>query len=230
MSHFQLRSSWWIITAYDKNLDLLESYGLPDADRQSIPRSVKAIHGGAEICPSTGRRHFQGAIECNGQQRAVFFRDWLPGVHFEVAKNKDAVKQYCLKAETAAGVKGTVSNPVSYLTMDKLLLLFGEESLDLHECSDLEVDTTEEFWRIANRIIKKTPALVSIIATPTLRTVWQHTRRTWRALVLQALQTGDEDEINISGLNTNGVQIQDEAHGPPATPGEENFPAHNDFS
>jgi len=121
MAQYQLRSTWWIITAYDKNLDLLESYGQPDADRQSIPRSVKAIHGGVEICPSTGRRHYQGAIECNGQQRAVFFRDWLPGLHFEIAKNKDAVKQYCLKADTAEGVKGSVSNPTPYFTMDKLL-------------------------------------------------------------------------------------------------------------
>lgn len=216
MAQFALRSTWWIVTAYDKNLDLLESYGQPDADRQSIPRCVKAIHGGVEICPTTTRRHYQGAIECNGQQRAVFFRDWLPGVHFEVAKNKDAVKQYCLKADTAEGVKGTVSNPTPYLTMDKLLMQFGEQSIDINEEDQLLIDTNEEFWRIANRIILKTPALVSMIATPTLRTVWQHTRRTWRALVLQARKT----EIKIESLNTiedgiheaqsPGTQIQEE--------------------
>lgn len=218
MAQYQFRSTWWLITAYDKNLELLESYGQPNADRSTIPRGVRAIHGGVEVCPTTGRRHFQGAIECNGQQRAVFFRDWLPGVHFEVAKNKDAVKKYCLKADTAEGVKGTVSNPVQYLTMDKLLMKFGERSLELYEVNDpaqLEMDKTEEFWKIANMLIMESPGLVSMIATPTLRTVWQQTRETWRALVLQARQTrGDEcmAENKISGSNTNGQVDFEEGH------------------
>jgi len=214
-SVFDLRSVWWIITAYDekaKNLTLLQSYEQPDADRTSIPRAVRGIHGGVEKCPGTGRIHYQGAIECNGQQRAVFFRDWLPGVHFQKAKSADAVKKYCLKEATAVGDKLTVTNSVPYLTMEKVMLLLGEVSLDYESG---EEDYAVEYWFLVNIILKTKPALISMFASATFKVAWVNTRRTWRALVLQARQTEEQsDEVckkEISGISTNPNAPEDDA-------------------
>jgi len=211
-SLFDTRSTWWIVTAYDKNCDLLVSYEQPNADRSSIPRAVRAIHGGVEKCPGTGRLHYQGAVECNGQQRAVFFRDWLPGVHFEPAKNSAAVKKYCLKEDTAVGEKLSISNPTPYLTMDKVMLLLGEKSIDYE--TD-EEDYSVEYWFLVNIIIKEKPALISMFASATFKVAWVNTRRTWRALVLQARQTEEQsDEVcenKISGTSTNEYAPENDA-------------------
>lgn len=191
-SVFNQRSVWWIITAYDKNIEIVEN-------NASYPKCVKAVYGGREQCPTSGRIHFQGAIECHGQQRASFFRDWLPGVHFEVAKSKDAVKKYCLKEDTAVGAKGTIVNPQEYMTMDKGMMLLAE--LSLSQDTD---PTDEEYWDLVNMAIKTNPKLISMYASPAFRTAWNHTRRTWRALVLQARLDDDEvsNEFIISGQNT----------------------------
>lgn len=191
MSVFSQRSTWWIITAYEKNIEIVEN-------NASFPKCVKAVYGGREQCPTSGRVHFQGAVECHGQQRATFFRSWLPGVHFEVAKNKDAVKKYCLKEDTAVGDKGVISNPEEYMTMDKGMMYLAEMSLE----KDTD-PTNEEYWDLVNMAIRKRPKLISMYATPAFRTAWNQTRRTWRALVLQARNEGETPEIKIPADSTN---------------------------
>jgi len=197
MSVFNQRSTWWIITAYEKNIDIVEN-------NATFPKCVKAIHGGREQCPTSGRVHFQGAVECHGQQRATFFRNWLPGVHFEVAKNKDAIKAYCLKSDTAIGAKGTVVNPEEYMTMDKGMMFLAKVSLE----EDTDPDD-EEYWDLVNIAIRTSPKLISMFATPAFRTAWNKTRRTWRALVLQARfdeELCDEIKNTYISTNTNGTQ------------------------
>ncbi len=192
MSVFTQRSTWWIITAYDKNIEIVEN-------NATYPKCVKSVYGGREQCPTSGRIHYQGAVECHGQQRAAFFRDWLPGVHFEVAKNKDAVKKYCLKEDTAIGNKGVIVNPEEYMTMDKGMMYLAEMSLE----KDTD-PTNEEYWDLVNMAIRNRPKLISMYAAPAFRTAWNQTRRTWRALVLQARNNEEEtNEIIISGSSTN---------------------------
>jgi len=189
---FSQRSTWWIITAFDKNIEIVEN-------NESYPNAVKAVYGGREQCPKSGRIHYQGAVECHGQQRASFFRTWLPGVHFEVAKNKDAVKKYCLKEDTAVGIKGVISNPESYLSMSMGLMLLA--SVSLEEDTD---PTDEEYWELVNLVIWDKPKFISIYSSPAFRTTWMKTRRTWRALVLQARNNEEvlTDEIIIPADST----------------------------
>lgn len=202
MSVFTQRSTWWIITAYDKNIEIVEN-------NVSYPKCVKSVYGGREQCPTSGRLHYQGAVECHGQQRAAFFRDWLPGVHFEVAKNKEAVKKYCLKEDTAIGTKGVILNPEEYLTMDKGMMYLAEVSLE----KDTD-PTNDEYWELVNFAIKLRPKLISMYAAPAFRTAWNQTRRTWRALVLQALineEESDELIIPAKSTSTDGYAEEDDS-------------------
>lgn len=190
-SFWNTRSQWWSVTAFDDNISKIE-------DVKLFPKCVKRLYGGREICPTTGKLHFQGAVECHGQQRASFFRDWLPGAHIEKARCKDALAQYVLKADTSAGVKSVVSNPEEYMTMDKGMMYLAEMSLD----KDTD-PTNEEYWDLVNMAIRNKPKLISMYATPAFRTAWNQTRRTWRALVLQARNEGETPEIKIPADSTN---------------------------
>lgn len=188
---FQQRSQWWSVTCYDNNITIIE-------DAKLFPKCVKAVHGGREQCPSTGRVHFQGAVECNGQQRAVFFRDWLPGVHFEKAISKDALKKYALKEDTACGVKQSTVNPVKYMTMDDILIEMAKcyneskettikDEIDKRAVRDPLVgipvvkDLDEVvYWLLVKLVLKKHGKhLASSLANPAIRKMWINTQDFW---------------------------------------------------
>lgn len=211
---YNQRSQWWLVTCYDDNIDRIE-------DAKLMPKCVKAIHGGREKCPTSGRIHFQGAIECHGQQRGVFFRDWLPRVHFERAKSKEAVKKYCLKEDTAAGPKLTVSNPVKYMTMDDILSHMGVcyyesmESGELIKVIENAIRTEKEekelgsedaqFWYLCTMMLRKHGKhLASSLANPAIRKMWIHTKVFWLEAALSITAQPDkvedlENEIIFSG-------------------------------
>lgn len=230
---FNQRSTWWSITAYGDNIVKVE-------DVNSYPKCVKAVHGGRESCPTSGREHYQGAVECHGQQRGSFFRDWLPGVHFEVARSADALKKYALKADTAVGPKGTIVNPTPYLKLDDQLMMLANvyhdapgqyDRLAKDMCDEgkhTDKDWKKQYWAIACELLKDKPSMASCIANPALEKMWIHTHDVWiaRALVLQARADEDLREESAENLlspvqiQTNGLprsQIQgDEACGPPS--------------
>jgi len=213
---FSQRSTWWLITAYGDNIPRVE-------DVSTYPKCVRAVHGGRESCPDTGREHYQGAIECHGQQRGSFFRDWLPGVHFEVAKNKDAVKKYCLKEDTAVGVKGTIENPQVYLKLDDQLGILAEGYHDIvdaiakskaqmqelkKEKFDIISWYKDEYWQIARYILTNKPDMASMLANPALEKMWIRTRSVWiaRALVLQARSDERSEDVEENLLSPVEVQ------------------------
>lgn len=199
------RSQWWSVTCYDNNITIIE-------DAKLFPKCVKSVHGGREQCPTTGRVHFQGAVECNGIQRAVFFRNWLPGVHFEKALSKDALKKYALKADTACGVKQSVSNPIKYMTMDDILLQLavcyyeGKDSgtipdrskLSNHDLArSIKSDTEEEeFWDLAIVLMRKHGRhLASSLANPAIRKMWIHTKVFWLEEALSITEPLDNEIV-----------------------------------
>jgi len=86
----QTKSSRWAFTAYEDQWSLFET----------MPPGIAEWGWNAEICPKTNRRHYQGYLRLTQQQRFAWLRKLLPGVHIEVSKNWEALKQYCQKEET----------------------------------------------------------------------------------------------------------------------------------
>jgi len=91
------KSSRWAFTAYE------EQWGL----FTTIHPGIAEWGWNTEICPETNRQHYQGYLRLTSQQRFAWLRKLLPGVHLEIAKNWEALKQYCAKEETR--VPGTTS-------------------------------------------------------------------------------------------------------------------------
>lgn len=112
----------WFITSWreDDNVKLC-------ADE--FPPWVRRVVGGMERAEPTleqpdPKPHFQGLLNTHSVQFSQV-KSWLPGAHFEVPRNLEAAKRYCLKARTAIGPKSEKDNPVAveYLEMHELAIL-----------------------------------------------------------------------------------------------------------
>jgi len=86
------KSSRWQFTAYEEQFSLF----------QSMPPGVAEWGWNTEICPKTNRTHYQGYLRLQQQQRFAWLRKILPGVHVEIAKNWQALVQYCKKEDSRA--------------------------------------------------------------------------------------------------------------------------------
>lgn len=173
------KSTWFIITAYDNDILLCEG---------KLPEFVKAIHGGRETCPTTGKIHFQGAIQCHQQQRFSAIKNWLPKSHIENAKNADAVKQYCMKNETAAGPKTSRTNELKHYRANEMCMLLARVKLDDNEIRYVSSSAKPHasFNARIRKILLTQPELAGQLMNPSLRGFYTETESTWAQLVREA--------------------------------------------
>lgn len=164
------KATWWSVTAYGDEILLLE-------DNTKYPTDVLKVYGGREECPTTGREHFQGAIQLRKQQRLAWFKSWLPTAHLEVAKSKDALVKYAMKEDTATGEKLERHTTVKYYSADEICLLIGSKVLD----SDIEETPDPKVWfkRCVNRLLRENIKLAGQLMNPSLRNFWCDTSSVW---------------------------------------------------
>jgi len=156
----QRKSTWWSITAYNNEIELCEG---------TLPEWVKSIHGGRETCPTTGRLHFQGAVQCFQQQRMSKFKTWLPTAHLEPARQEDALKKYVMKKETSAGEKTVRENQQIFYKAHDLLRLLARQ--------DRRTDTG--YYARVRMVLREQPTLAGQLMNPSLRKFWDETALVW---------------------------------------------------
>lgn len=91
------KTTRWQFTAYDHQYQLFS---------KGCPPGVKEWGWNIEVCPKTQREHYQGYILLQQSQRFSWMRKMFPGVHIEMARNWQALLNYCRKDDTRA--PGTV--------------------------------------------------------------------------------------------------------------------------
>jgi len=163
------KSIWWSVTAFEDEIELCEG---------TLPEFAKAIYGGREKCPSTGKEHFQGALQCYEQVRMAKIKSWLKKAHLEPARSSEALKKYAMKNETASGEKTIRKNPVVHYTAQEICLLLAQTSRQ----------TDVGFWPRARNILRKSPELAGQLMNPSLRGFYEKTQEVWleqAAIVLQ---------------------------------------------
>ena len=154
------KSTWWSVTAYNDEIALMEG---------EMPEWVKAIHGGRETCPTTGRLHFQGAVQCFQQQRMSKFKSWLPTAHLEPARQEDALRNYVMKPETAAGPKTAKENSQIFYKAHDLLRLLARQ----------DRQTSTGYYARVRLVLRKQPTLAGQLMNPSLRKFWEQTAIVW---------------------------------------------------
>lgn len=130
------KSSWWSITAFNEEAKLLVA---SQQGNVAFPDFVKELYGGMEKCPSTGKEHFQGALHTS-HVRMSQVKKWLPTAHLEVARNKEALKKYAMKEETATDCKQAVTN-FAYQPLGQLikeLVIFRYEHMTKDRPSEIK--------------------------------------------------------------------------------------------
>ena len=163
------KAIWWSVTAFNDEIELCEG---------TLPEYIRAIYGGRETCPDTGRLHFQGAIQCFEQVRMSKIKSWLKTAHLEPARSSEALKKYAMKADTAAGEKVVRNNPIPHYSAHEMCLLLAQTSRQ----PDIG------FWDRAKTLLAKTPELAGQLMNPSLRGFFEKTQSVWldrAAIVLQ---------------------------------------------
>lgn len=164
------KSTWWSVTAYGDEILLLE-------DSTKYPPDVSKVYGGREECPTTGKEHFQGAIQLRKQQRLAWFKSWLPTAHLEAARSKDALVKYAMKEDTATGDKLERQNAVKYYSADEICLLIGSKVTD----DDVMETPDPKVWykRSVNKLLRENVKLAGQLMNPSLRSFWCDTASVW---------------------------------------------------
>lgn len=171
------KSTWWSVTAYNDEIKIMET--------PPYPAFVRKVLGGREICPKTGREHFQGAVQMWQQvRRSQIKNEWLPTAHLEPAKQVEALQKYAMKELTASGEKKVVENTLPHFSANQicekiaLAILSGKGQTDRQ---------TDSFWRGVKILLAETPALAGQLMNPSLRNFFKNTESVWinRAIVLQ---------------------------------------------
>jgi len=152
-----------------------------------------------EIAPDKGTHHLQGYLRTKRQVRLSQLRTIYPGVHFEIAKNWNALKNYSKKEETA--VPGTQVMWVSEekaLTMKDTLVLVASNITEgiVGRCSrifqedmtgkvkpptkqEIKQEIIEEYWDAVNKILSDQPNLIGLLSQPQYQRAWENTRAVW---------------------------------------------------
>ena len=97
------KSTRWQMTVYEEQWNLLSA----------LPHQFAEWGWQDEICPKTQKLHRQGWFRTKTQMRFSQVRQVLPGVHIEIARDWNKLRNYSLKKESA--VEGTQVHEVSNL-------------------------------------------------------------------------------------------------------------------
>lgn len=206
------RASCWSVTAYGDEITLLK-------DKDTWPVFVRAVHGGEEKCPKTDRIHFQGMLDLNKTQRMAAIKKWLPTAHLEPAKDRAALQKYVLKAETAVGVKTTISS-TAYVKMTAIMRLMATEyvsqyprysseqlvlymSYETHGEHDPIPDRRAE--RLMYAVISRNPELLNSIDYSKVKMFWF---KFGEIFVRESLSITDSPQSSIDPAGSEG-EIED---------------------
>lgn len=175
------KASAWSVTAFNTEIEVLE-------DVSTYPDFVKEVLGGREMCPQTGTMHFQGAVILHSQQRLSALKKWLPTAHWEPARQRDALKRYAMKLDTAVGEKTVRENAIPYMDIEQKMRMLAEAYFAFTPADvDKEMEYKErdpkdgEFWfLLTHKVLPKySGKIINSFAYPEVRILWRNTKAFW---------------------------------------------------
>jgi hypothetical protein len=154
---------------------------------ETLPLYVKEVHKKKEVCPETGKEHYQIHVICHRQVRLTQMTSWLkytkwfPVIGDQHIKNSIA---YVSKVETTApGAQVEVIRGTSYLQIHEILMEVGRAfkpmgppgdltNVDLHIYNKRFLE--QHLWKNAARFIVQDKGIewITKLACPTLEKNW----------------------------------------------------------
>lgn len=156
----------------------------------TMPDIIKGWGYQEEIAPTTGTRHYQAWILCHKQERMSALKKIFPTAHLEGipsgAKGPNGgdrwqgLLDYCQKEQSRApGAKPIQEyNPKQHVTMEQALTALAKyhvPSLPMFSPKHYK----QEYWVAVSQVLRETPDLVGVYASPNMEKVWVNTRNVW---------------------------------------------------
>lgn len=189
------KSTRWAFTAFEEQWSLFKEQ----------PPIVKEWGYQTEVCPTTGKKHYQGYILTYNQQRFSALKKVFPNVHLEVARDWNALLNYCKKTETAvAGTQVKKVNERRYLKFSDALVRIAsayisrsEEQTDLLKTDphnapawcekSLDEIEKEQFSKAVSDLVMETPEDISLYTNPQIYRAWVMCKGIWLQMAQCAL-------------------------------------------
>jgi len=169
------RGTWWSITINNPTEELRHAL-------QNPPDYAVGLEYQDEIGKETHTLHIQGALHTI-QVRHSAIKEWLPGAYIQRARNKDALRNYVCKSETA--FEGTYVSwtrpprneiveevpeiPDTALSLHAIILMLVSV---LHE--DEYLEDGEDLYKLAvNRIVTLNPLIVEKLTANRVLSTWR---------------------------------------------------------
>jgi len=198
MSDPTAKTSRWSFTAYEGQWCLFKQ----------IPPGIAEWGWQLEKCPTTGREHYQGYIRTQQQQRFAWLHKLLPGVRLEVARNWDALVNYCKKVETrvdgAEQVHVVSDIPTQYTYAEEISEWFAQQRKQYPDIKEFNFEdwTTEQALlaidaRVRTDIANGRRGVQWIASNPNWKVMW---KAFWKECLLAAFRPKKTDRQTDAGL------------------------------
>jgi len=138
------KSSRWQFTAYEDQWDLFKM----------MPPGIAEWGWQKETCPKTQKLHYQGYLRTTSQVRFSALKKILPGVHLEVAKNWQALINYCQKIDTRVEGEAPVHVVNSMFTKYTYAEHVGRQLYAKHKQDDWETWLPNDLYRAMEEVIR----------------------------------------------------------------------------
>jgi len=149
-----------------------------------------------EICPTTGREHFQTHVDCGRQSRLSALTNWIKHTKWFPVKGQEHIQNsisYINKLDTTApGAKLEITKGEEYFRIDGLLMTVARNATfsykeitrtnivdDISVNDMLEIDANNRLareqysWRTVSRqLVRKDLNWINKLSNPILRTLW----------------------------------------------------------
>jgi len=170
------KSTHWKTAVFDLNNNW-EALG-------KLPEHVKELHKKLEVCPTTGKEHYQIHVVCHRQVRLSAMTSWIKSTKWFMVIGKQHIANsiaYISKAETTApGAEVEVVKGEQYYQIHDLLLIVartfqlkvGKEMVDL-QASDFIINK-QFLWKHAAKTAVEQLGLkwITKLSNPVLEKSW----------------------------------------------------------
>lgn len=209
------RSTAWSLTIYDPGEVTLVT------SKDSWPHWLRKVKLQEEICPQTGKHHWQTAL-ITQQIRFSAIKKWLPTAHIEIARNKQALLNYVEKDDTAvAGTRQELESEKQYMALHQQLQRLANmvvENMEDYQAARLALIEEKDkcpdkamYWWVARLMLSGEPELAAILANPALEKMWIHTACVW----IEAAQAASGEASSITASPK--IAVSDIKHAPTET-------------
>lgn len=207
------KTSRWAFTAYEEQWSIVDDF----------TKSALVAEFGYqyEVCPTTNRKHRQGFLRTKQQVRFSAMRKAFPGIHFEIAKNWEALVNYCKKEETRDKSRpdffsgtGSKEKPLTMAQALMKLASFADpkpifesmpvihegKTIDFRQEWTYDYDHKAMYVSAVRNWIKINPDIIALVTQPQYKSAYYDFWKEFQQMAIDSLEfDGPSSDHSITG-------------------------------